>query len=130
MAVAGLACITSTPGSDAGMKSLRLQEAAGRSPTLAIARALGTPWQRCTAHFLRDLRGHAHRDQHDALRAVIRSILITENGVQGRGRLRGAICQLELRLPRIAALIDKPMTTSSRSSRSRPGRSSGPQVRR
>jgi transposase-like protein len=112
------------------MKSRRLQEAAGRSPTLAIARALGTPWQRCTAHFLRDLRGHAHRDQHDALRAVIRSILITENGVQGRGRLRGAICQLELRLPRIAALIDKPMTTSSRSSRSRPGRSSGPQVRR
>jgi putative transposase len=32
----------------------------------AIARVLGAPWQRCTVHFLRDLRGHARKDQHDA----------------------------------------------------------------
>ena len=33
----------------------------------AIARVLGAPWQRCTVHFLRDLRGHCRKDQHDAL---------------------------------------------------------------
>ena len=33
----------------------------------ALAQVLGAPWQRCTVHFLRDLRGHVRRDQHDAL---------------------------------------------------------------
>jgi putative transposase len=34
----------------------------------ALAQVLGAPWQRCTVHFLRDLRGHVRKDQHDALR--------------------------------------------------------------
>src|SRR5215212_4512 len=29
----------------------------------ALAQVLGAPWQRCTVHFLRDLRGHVHREQ-------------------------------------------------------------------
>jgi transposase-like protein len=36
----------------------------------ALATVLGAPWQRCTVHFLRDLRGHVRRDQHDALGAM------------------------------------------------------------
>ena len=40
----------------------------------ALAQVLGAPWQRCTVHFLRDLRGHVRRDQHDALGAIIRSL--------------------------------------------------------
>jgi len=40
----------------------------------ALATVLGAPWQRCTVHFLRDLRGHVRKDQHDALGAIIRSI--------------------------------------------------------
>src|SRR4051795_11207446 len=40
----------------------------------ALAQVLGAPWQRCTVHFLRDLRGHVRRDQHDALGAIIRQI--------------------------------------------------------
>ena len=36
----------------------------------ALAKVLGAPWQRCTVHFLRDLRGHARKDQHDALGAL------------------------------------------------------------
>src|SRR5947208_1593937 len=31
----------------------------------ALAKVIGAPWQRFTVHFLRDLRGHARRDQHD-----------------------------------------------------------------
>src|SRR5258706_16438449 len=38
----------------------------------ALAKVLGAPWQRCTVHFLRDLRGHARKDQHDVLAALIR----------------------------------------------------------
>jgi len=72
----------------------------------ALAQVLGAPWQRCTVHFLRDLRGHVRRDQHDALGAIIRSLFAAENAEQARERLRDAVEQLERRLPKIAALLE------------------------
>jgi putative transposase len=72
----------------------------------AIARVLGTAWQRCTVHFLRDLRGHARRDQHDALGAVIRSIFTAETGEQARQRLRDAVDSLQRRIPEVAGLLE------------------------
>jgi putative transposase len=56
-------------------------------------------------HFLRDLRGHVRRDQHDALGAIIRSIFTAPDGRQARQCLRDAVAQLEGRLPKIAALL-------------------------
>jgi putative transposase len=73
----------------------------------AIARVLGSAWQRCTVHFLRDLRGHCRKDQHDALGALIRQLFTAADGVQARRRLRDAIGQLESRLPKIARLLDE-----------------------
>jgi putative transposase len=73
----------------------------------AIARVLGSPWQRCTVHFLRDLRGHCHKDQHDALGAVIRQLFTAPDGTEARRRLTDAITQLEPRLPKIARLLDE-----------------------
>jgi putative transposase len=72
----------------------------------ALATVLGVPWQRCTVHFLRDLRGHVRRDQHDALGAIIRQIFTAENGDEARRRLRDAVEQLERRLPKVAALLE------------------------
>ncbi|MEA2492767.1 MAG: putative transposase [Thermoleophilaceae bacterium] len=72
----------------------------------AIARVLGASWQRCTVHFLRDLRGHCRKDQHDALGAVIRHLFTAPDGAQARRRLADAIAQLEPRLPKIARLLD------------------------
>ena len=54
----------------------------------ALATVLGAPWQRCTVHFLRDLRGHARKDQHDALGAVIRSIFTASSGDEARRATR------------------------------------------
>jgi putative transposase len=73
----------------------------------ALATVLGAPWQRCTVHFLRDLRGHARKDQHDALGAVIRQIFTASTGDQARSRLGDAVAQLEPRLPKIAALLEE-----------------------
>jgi putative transposase len=73
----------------------------------ALAQVLGAPWQRCTVHFLRDLRGHARKDQHDALGAVIRSVFTAENGDEARRRLGDAVAQLQGRLPKIAALLEE-----------------------
>ena len=72
----------------------------------ALAQVLGAPWQRCTVHFLRDCLGHARRDQHGLLGALIRPIFQAESGGQARERLGEAVSQLEGRLPKIAALLE------------------------
>src|SRR5215212_83431 len=73
----------------------------------ALAQVLGTPWQRCTVHFLRDLRGHVRRDQHDALGAIIRQIFTAADADEARQRLRDAVGQLERRLPKVAAILEE-----------------------
>src|SRR3954454_4747242 len=73
----------------------------------ALAQVLGAPWQRCTVHFLRDLRGHVRREQHDALGAIVRSIFTAEDGEQARQRLRDAVEQLERRLPKVASMLEQ-----------------------
>jgi putative transposase len=72
----------------------------------AIARVLGVPWQRCTVHFLRDLRGHCRKDQHDALGALIRQLFTAADGIEERRRLGDAVTQLQARLPKITALLE------------------------
>ena len=73
----------------------------------ALAQVLGAPWQRCTVHFLRDLRGHVRKDQHDLLGALIRAIFTAGSLQEARERLGEAIGQLESRLPKIAALLQE-----------------------
>jgi putative transposase len=72
----------------------------------ALAKVLGAPWQRCTVHFLRDCLGHARKDQHGVLAALIRPIFQATSGDEARARLGEAIGQLESRLPKIAGLLD------------------------
>jgi putative transposase len=72
----------------------------------AIARVLGSPWQRCTVHVLRDLRGHARKDQHDALGALIRQLFTAPDAGEARRRLGDAVTQLQARLPKVAALLE------------------------
>jgi putative transposase len=73
----------------------------------ALAKVLGAPWQRCTVHFLRDLRGHARKDQHDALGALIRSLFTAPDGDEAGRRLADAVAQLQARLPKVAALLEE-----------------------
>src|SRR4029450_6515508 len=72
----------------------------------AIAKALGAPWQRCTVHVLRDCLGHARRDQHGLLAALIRPIFNAENLGQGRERLSEAVSTLEGTLPKVAGVLE------------------------
>jgi transposase-like protein len=72
----------------------------------AIARVLGAPWQRCTVHFLRDLRGHCRKDQHDALGALIRQLFTAADGAEARRRRGDAVAQLQTRLPKLAGRLE------------------------
>jgi transposase-like protein len=71
----------------------------------AIARVLSCPWQRCTVHFLKDMLGHARKDQHGALCAVVRPMFQAQTGEEARARLADAVDRLRGGLPKVAALL-------------------------
>jgi putative transposase len=73
----------------------------------AIGRVLSCPWQRCTVHFLRDCLGHARRDQHGLLGALIRPIFRADSAAQARDRLSEAVATLDGKLPKVAALLEE-----------------------
>jgi putative transposase len=72
----------------------------------AIAKVLGAPWQRCTVHFLRDCLGHARRDQHGLLAALIRPVFNRSDGPAARDALSAAVAQLDGRLDKVAAMLE------------------------
>src|SRR5215213_9506233 len=72
----------------------------------ALATVLGCAWQRCTVHFLRDCLGHARKDQHGLLAALIRPIFNAENLEQARDRLSEAVAHLDGRLGKVATLLE------------------------
>jgi putative transposase len=71
----------------------------------ALAQVLGCPWQRCTVHFPRDCLGHARKDQHGLLAALIRPIFRASSAEEARKTLAEALAQLERALPKVAALL-------------------------
>src|SRR5512132_292050 len=72
----------------------------------AIAKVFGCAWQRCTVHFLRDCLGHARKDQHGLLGALIRPIFNADSLAQARDRLSEAVAHLDGRLNRIATMLE------------------------
>jgi putative transposase len=72
----------------------------------AIAKVLGCSWQRCTVHFLRDCLGHARKDQHGLLAALIRPIFNADSLEAARDRLSEAVAHLDGRLPKVAAMLE------------------------
>jgi transposase-like protein len=72
----------------------------------AIAKVLGCSWQRCTVHFLRDCLGHARRDRHGLLAALIRPIFNADSHAQARDRLSEAVAHLDGRLSKVAAMLE------------------------
>jgi transposase-like protein len=72
----------------------------------AIAKVLGCSWQRCTVHFLRDCLGHARRDQHGLLAALIRPIFNADSLSQARDRLSEAVAHLDGRLAKVVAMLE------------------------
>jgi putative transposase len=71
----------------------------------AINRVLGCAWQRCTVHFLRDCLGHARKDQHGLLAALIRPIFNADSLAQARDRLSEAVAHLDGRLSKVATML-------------------------
>jgi putative transposase len=56
-------------------------------------------------HFLRDCLGHARKDQHGLLAALIRPIFNADSIAQARDRLSEAVAHLDGRLPKVAGML-------------------------
>jgi putative transposase len=57
-------------------------------------------------HFLRDCFGHARKDQHGLLGALIRPIFNADSLEQARDRLSEAVAHLDGRLSKIATMLE------------------------
>jgi putative transposase len=71
----------------------------------AIGQVLGTPWQRCTVHFLRNMLGHCAKSQQPMIAAAIRGIFAADNDQQARERLAEVVERLQPVAPKVAHLL-------------------------
>jgi putative transposase len=73
----------------------------------AIAQVLGSPWQRCSVHFLREALGHVRKDQQGMVAALLRPLFNADSGEQPRGLVGEALERLQKPLPKVAALLEE-----------------------
>src|SRR5215211_6422646 len=71
----------------------------------AIGQVLGTPWQRCTVHFLRNMLGHCAKAQQPMISAAIRGIFAAGAPEEARERLAEVVERLEPTAPKVAQLL-------------------------
>ena len=57
-------------------------------------------------HFLRDCLGHARKDQHGLLGALIRPIFNADSKAQARDRLSEAVAHLDGRIGKVATMLE------------------------
>jgi putative transposase len=73
----------------------------------AIAQVLGCPWQRCTVHFLRDMRGHVAKASQRMVSAAISQVFGAEDLPQARLVLTEVVGRLETAAPKVARLVEE-----------------------
>src|SRR5207247_11401958 len=72
----------------------------------AIGQVLGCPWQRCSAHFLREALGHVRKDQQGMVAALLRPVFNADSGEQARELVGDARDRLRTPLSTVATLLE------------------------
>lgn len=72
----------------------------------AIGKVLGTPWQRCTVHFLRDMLGHVPKAQQQMVGAAIRQVFAASSRQQGSEILTDVAQRLQPVAPKVSRLLE------------------------
>jgi putative transposase len=72
----------------------------------AIARVLGSPWQRCTVHFLRDMVMYCRRDQRNLVAAALREVFNADGREQARERVGHVLERLASVAPKVCELLE------------------------
>ena len=72
----------------------------------AISKVLGSPWQRCTVHFIRNMHSHCKKGQRNMVGAALREVFNAENLEDAKERARSVIERLEPSVPKVAELFE------------------------
>ena len=72
----------------------------------AIGRVLGTTWQRCRVHWMRNALAHVPKGQHTVVAAALRQAFLQPDAQTARQTWRQVADQLRARWPKLAALMD------------------------
>lgn len=88
-----------------GLDSARLRISdAHEDLKAAIAQVLSYPWQRCVAHFARDMKGHVPKSQQKLV-AAVSQIFAAPDAAEARRRLGAVVATLERSAPKVARLL-------------------------
>jgi transposase-like protein len=72
----------------------------------AIAQVLGSPWQRCVVHFLRDMEGHVARSLRGRVKGAVREIFAALDAEEAHLRLAAVCRALAEVAPKVATLLE------------------------
>jgi transposase-like protein len=74
----------------------------------AIAQTLvGSTWQRCTVHFMRNVHGKVAKSQQGVVTAAVRTIFAQPDQTSAREQLRRVADTLEAKHPQVAAMLEE-----------------------
>ena len=73
----------------------------------AATRILGTTWQRCRVHFMRNLLAHAGRQGRRVVSAFVATAFAQEDAHSASAQWRQVADQLRTKAPKLAALMDE-----------------------
>jgi len=73
----------------------------------AITRILGCPWQRCTVHFVRNMRGHCRRSDQGLVAAALREVFDASGLEQAKARLGEVLERFRGPVPKVAAFLEQ-----------------------
>jgi putative transposase len=72
----------------------------------AISQVLGSPWQRCTVHFVRDMHQHCRPAQRGMVSAALREIFTAESYEAAKERMGVVLERLSGPVPKVAQLLE------------------------
>lgn len=72
----------------------------------AITRILGCPWQRCTVHFVRNMRGHCRRSEQGLVAAALREVFDAPSQDQAKARASEVLERFRKSVPKVAELFE------------------------
>ena len=93
---------------DRGLRGVRLIISdAHEGLKAAAAKVLGSTWQRCRVHFMRNALAHVPKKQQAAVATMIRTAFAQESETEAHEQWRHVADQLRAKLPKLAKLMDE-----------------------
>lgn len=90
-----------------GLRGVKLVISDAHEGKAAIRRVMGTSWQRCRVHWMRNALSHVPKGQQSMVSAALRQALIQPDRAGASQMLRHVADQVRVKWPKLGAFIDE-----------------------